>query len=118
MTIPARTKALPGMAVNGTFSPSIRYAKAPANNGIRSEIVAVTNGGNHFDAKANAKLGIAVHKTLRATSDSKLLRCKVAAGIAAGMTGTSPISNALPKIKVMKVTLEGSGAGPFSAICR
>src|SRR5215469_13859424 len=36
MTIPARTKALPGMAVNGTFSPSVRYANASANNGISS----------------------------------------------------------------------------------
>src|SRR5215469_4719805 len=35
MTIPARTKALPGMAVNGTFSLSVRYANASANNGIR-----------------------------------------------------------------------------------
>ena len=58
MTIPARTKALPGMAVNGTLSPSIRYANPPANNGISSEIVAVTTGGNRFDAKANAKLGL------------------------------------------------------------
>src|SRR6516164_11341146 len=36
MAIPARTKALPGMAVNRTFSPSVRYANASANNGISS----------------------------------------------------------------------------------
>ena len=57
-----------------------------------------------------------MNKTLRATSDNKLLRCKAAAGIAVGVSGTNPISTALPKTKVMKVTLEGSGAS-FFAIC-
>ena len=118
MRIPARTKALPGMAVNGTFSPSIRYANPPANNGMSSETVAVTTGGKCFDAKANAKLGIAVHKTLRATSNNKLLPCKASAGIATRISATSAISAALPKTKVMKVTLKGSGAASFFAICR
>ena len=106
------------MAVKGTFSPSIRYANAPANNGIRSEIVAVTTAGNRFDAKAKVKLGIAVHKTLRATSNSKLLRCKAYAGIAAGIGDTRAISTALPKTKVMKVTLEASGAASIFANSR
>jgi hypothetical protein len=54
MTIPTITNALPGMAVDGTFSPRIKYANALANSGMRSEIVAVTTGGSRFDAKANA----------------------------------------------------------------
>jgi len=106
------------MAVNGTVSPSIRYANPPANNGISSEIVAVTTGGNRFDAKANAKLGIAVDKKLRAKSNSKLRPCEASAGVVAGVRDTSAISGAVPKAKVMKVTLEGSGAAPFCAICR
>ena len=118
MTIPARTKALPGMAVNGTFSPSVRYANAPANNGIGSEIVAVTTGGNRFDAKANTKLGIAVHRILRATSNSKLLPRTASAGIGAGISDIRASSMVLPETKVMKVTLEGSGAASFFAIRR
>jgi hypothetical protein len=118
MTIPARTQALPGIAVNGTFSPSITYANAPANNGIRSEIVAVTTGGNRFDVKANAKLGTAVHRILRATNNSNLLPRKASGGIGAGISDMSAISMLLPKRKVMKVTLEGSGAASFSAIWR
>src|SRR5215469_3882160 len=106
------------MAVNGTFSPSIRYANAAANNGIRSEIVAVTTGGNRFDAKANAKLGSAVHRTLRATSNSNLLPRKASAGIGAGISDISAISMVLPKRKVMKATLEGSGAASFFAVWR
>lgn len=90
---------LPEMVVNGTCSPSIRYANAPANNGMRSEIAAVISGGNLFDAKANAKLGIAVHKTLRATSNNKLLPLKASAGILAGIIDTSAISTAPPKAK-------------------
>ena len=106
------------MAVDGTFSPSIRYANAPANNGMRSEIAAVTSGGNLFDAKANAKLGIAVHTTLRPTSSSNLLLLKASAGTVAGIIDTSAISTVLPKAKVMNVTLEGSGAASHFAICR
>jgi len=106
------------MAVDGTFSLSITYANAPANNGMRSEIVAVTTGGNRFDAKANAKLGIAVHRTARPTTKSRLVRRNTSGGIVAGVTHTIATSTALPKTKVMKLTLMGSGAKPFFAICR
>ena len=72
MTIPATTSRLPGIAVDGTFSPSIRNANAPANSGIRSEIVAVTTDGNRSEAKAKAKLGIAVQSIARPRKISTL----------------------------------------------
>ena len=60
MTIPATTSTLPGIAAGETLSPSITNANAAANNGMSSEIVAVTTDGNRAEAKAKAKLGIAV----------------------------------------------------------
>lgn len=80
---------------------------------MRREIVAVTTGGNRFDAKANAKFGIAVHRTARPTTKSKSVRPNTSWGIVAGVTHTVATSTALPKTRVMKLTLMGSGAKPF-----
>jgi len=66
VTIPITTSKLPGIVVTGTFSPSITNANAPANTGIRSEIVAVTTDGNRSEAKAKAKRPEEVIRTLLA----------------------------------------------------
>jgi hypothetical protein len=115
MIIPIKMSALPGIAVGGVFSPSIMNANVPANSGIRSEIDAVTTGGKRFDAKANAKLGIAVHNTPRPRNISRLLPLSAFEESVFAMKHCAPVNTTLPKAKVMKVTLEGSGAAPFFA---
>ena len=117
MIIPTMTSMLPGMVVGGTLSPSITYANTPANSGIRSEIVDVTTGGNLSDAKAKAKLGIAVQSTARPRNIAKLLPVNVSEENVAGTKHIVPINTALPRTKVRKVTLVGSGATPFFATC-
>ena len=116
--IPATTSTLPGIAVDETFSPSITNANVVANSGIRSEIVAVTTDGNRAEAKANAKLGIAVQRVARHREISRLVRLKASEGILVETTHLIAVRATLPKTKVIKVTLVGSGARRFFARCR
>jgi hypothetical protein len=118
MTIPATTSTLPGIAVDETFSPSIANANAAANSGIRSEIVAVTTDGNRSEAKANAKLGIAVQNIARPRKISSLVPLNASQEIVVRTTHPIAASATLPKTKVIKVTLVGSGALRVFARCR
>src|SRR5258708_31176514 len=118
MTIPTTTSTLPGIADGGTFSPSITNANAPANSGMRSEIVAVTTDGNRSEAKAKAKLGIAVQNIARPTRMRRLVLLNASKEIVVGTMYTVAISAILPKAKVMKVTLVGSGATRLFAMSR
>jgi hypothetical protein len=73
------------------------YANVPPNSGIRTEIIAVTAGG------------IAVQSTARPENISRFLPVKASKETVVGTRHSIPISTALPKAKVMMVTLVGSG---------
>ena len=114
ITTPNTTSTLPGIAVDETFSPSMTNANAPANRGINSEIVAVTTDGNRSEAKANAKLGIAVQSIARHRKISRLVPPNASKETVVRTTHPIAIRATLPKAKVIKVTLVDSGACGFS----
>ena len=109
MTIPASTSTLPGMAVDGTFSPSIRNANAPANSGIRSEIVAVTTDGKRSEAKANAKLGIAVQSIARPRKISTLDMLNAPVEVVVRNTHQIAVRTTLPKTRHQSDRCNGNG---------
>jgi hypothetical protein len=108
-TIPATTSTLPGIAAGETLSPSITNANAAANNGMSSEIVAVATDGNREEAKAKAKLGIAVQSMARPRKIGRLSLPNGVREIVVGSTHLIGISATLPNAKVMKVTLVTPG---------